>query len=328
MGEVLYQVQNLSVGFKDQNKVLKITDSVSFTIHRGEWYALVGESGCGKSLTALALVGLLPSPYGQIIQGSLTYKNTPIQNYSQKEWSQLRGKEIGMIFQEPMSALNPLYRMNRQLLECFDYHSASFNKEKRIQEVLQLVGLTDSLRVLQAYPHQLSGGMQQRMMIAMAILLEPQFLIADEPTTALDVTIQAQIMEVLGRLQKEMGLSLLFITHNLALMVQYSHRIGVMYAGRMVEESTAEAFIHHPIHPYTQGLIKALPGSRNKSFQTWESIPGRVPSPKDFVEGCRFYDRCALKGPECIQKPQMLQLNPEHTVSCWKAATSTNEGTL
>lgn len=240
--EPLLKIRNLSIGFKTESGgILPIVDSIDLEIASGEVLGIVGESGCGKTITALAILRLLPVPQSQIISGSIHFNGQDLLTLPAKDLYAIRGNQISMIFQEPFSAMNPLYTINQQLLECFQYHPVK-NPEERILDFMKKVGIADPGRVIQAYPHQLSGGMLQRVMIAMALLLEPKLIIADEPTTALDVTVQAQIMDLLKGLQRELGVSLLLITHNLGLIAQYADRIGVMYAGRMVEEGPVEAF--------------------------------------------------------------------------------------
>ena len=316
----LIRVENLSVGFTSEGKTVPITENVSFEIHPGEIYGLVGESGCGKTVTCLSLLRLLPQPAGKILTGSIEFKGRNLLELELEEMRKIRGREISMIFQEPAVALNPVLNIQRQLLECFEFHSfdrAKINPEARIDEVLKQVGFPDPGRILRAHPHELSGGMLQRVMIAMALLLKPDVLIADEPTTALDVTVQAQIMDLLKELQKEAGTAILMITHNMGLIAQYADRLGVMYAGRLVEESQTEKFLAGPLHPYSKGLLAAIPDlALDKPDLT--PIPGQVPLPREFVNGCRFKERCEQAFEPCDNRPILKNSQSENRkVSCF-----------
>src|SRR3954471_18200464 len=288
----LLDVQDLSIGFGGDSGVVAITDQVSFHIRPGEAYGLVGESGCGKSVTCLSLLKLLPAPGGKVLSGRILFQGRDILSMPREDLRKLRGGSIGMIFQEPGAALNPLWPIRRQLLEPFHFHPFPGDPEKRIRGLLDRVGIADPDRVLAAYPHQLSGGMLQRVMIAMALCLNPSLLIADEPTTALDVTVQAQIMELIEDLRREFNAAILMITHNLNLVAQYADRVGVMYAGRIVEESPVADFLARPLHPYSEGLLGALPKLAPRGRELMRPIPGQVPRPVDYLPGCRFRDRC------------------------------------
>ena len=312
----LLEVENLSIGFGSDQGTIAITDQVSFRIEAGEAYGLVGESGCGKSVTCLALLKLLPVPGGRILSGRILYKGRDILAMSHEELRRLRGGEIGMIFQEPGAALNPLWPIRKQLLEPFQYHAYAGDPLERITSLLNRVGIADTARVLEAYPHQLSGGMLQRVMIAMALSLNPSLLIADEPTTALDVTVQAQIMELLQDLRSEFGAAVLMVTHNLNLVAQYADRVGVMYAGRLVEESRVDDFLERPLHPYSEGLLAALP-RLDRAHGSLHPIPGQVPRPADYLTGCRFRDRCPHAFAPCPQKPDQFPAGQGHTVACF-----------
>ncbi len=316
----LLEVKNLSVAFNTENGKIQITDKVSFSIEKGEIYGLVGESGCGKSVTAYSILKILPQPAGVIQGGEVLFQGEDILTFDQEKLARLRGESISMIFQEPGSALNPLVKIKRQLLECFEYHTSGFKSKKqrevRVIELLKKVGFSDPQRILNAYPHELSGGMLQRVVITMALLLKPKLIIADEPTTALDVTVQAQIMELLVGLQKESGCSILLITHNLNLIAQYADRLGVMYAGRIVEECSVDDFVKGANHPYTKGLLKAIPNLDSTCFDL-KAIPGQVPQPKDFVKGCRFYERCEMAFEACRQKPELKKIENCRKVACF-----------
>ena len=307
-------VKDVSVAFgfdkngnsRDGRQPLQVTDRVSFDIFPGEFFALVGESGCGKSVTAMSILRLLPWPSAKIVNGEILFDAMAQDSQSQdardlvklplKDLQSVRGSEIACIFQEPMQALNPVVTIKKQLLEVFKFSAVSKNAQNDpfdlIREQLRLAGFTDPDRVLNSYPHELSGGMLQRVCIVMALLPKPKLIIADEPTTALDVTVQAQVLAVLKEMAEKTGTAVLLITHNMGIVSQYAHRVAVMYAGRIVEEGPVREVINHPMHPYTQGLLAAIPESHS-DLRTLASIPGSVPHPKDFAKGCRFADRCS-----------------------------------
>ena len=325
------RVKEVSVAFgfdkngnsRDGWQPLQVTDRVSFDIFPGEFFALVGESGCGKSVTAMSVLRLLPWPSAKIVNGEILFENRDLVKLPLKDLQSVRGSEIACIFQEPMQALNPVVTIKKQLLEVFKFgavsksavlknaqskqdfapsRGSSSSSERSggdpvnspldlIREQLRLAGFTDPDRVLNSYPHELSGGMLQRVCIVMALLPKPKLIIADEPTTALDVTVQAQVLAVLKEMAEKTGTAVLLITHNMGIVSQYAHRVAVMYAGRIVEEGPVREVINHPMHPYTQGLLAAIPESHS-DLHTLASIPGSVPHPKDFAKGCRFADRC------------------------------------
>ena len=314
--ESLITVKDLTVSFASDDRNVEITDKVSFEIRSGEIFGLVGESGCGKTVTALSLLRLLPVPGGKILSGSITLNGEEILSLSPEEMRDIRGKQISMIFQEPSSALNPLMNVEKQLMECFDYHEFIGDKAGRVRDLLKRAGFPDPGRILAAYPHELSGGMLQRVMIAMALIMEPSLIIADEPTTALDVTVQAQIMELLVTMKEELGTAILLITHNLGLIAQYADRLAVMYAGRIVEESDVDTFLDNPLHPYTTGLLNALPRLDSDSHKI-EPIPGQVPQPKDYAQGCRFRERCSSAFEKCINKPDSYDYGKKQRVACF-----------
>lgn len=302
---ILLAVEDLSIGFTSDEGIIPVTDAVSFEIREGEAFGLAGESGCGKTITALAILRLLPKPSAKIISGKILFKSTDILTLPIDRLHDLRGREISMIFQEPSAALNPLLPIKTQLFELFDYHTIKDDPAKRMRDILNRVGFPDPDRVLKSYPHELSGGMLQRVMIAMAVMLRPSLIIADEPTTALDVTVQAQIMELLFEMQQDTGTSVLLITHNLSLIAHYAKKIAVMYAGRIAETGDSDVFLDKPLHPYSQGLLRALPDLRSDD-PTLEPIPGQVPQPIDYASGCRFYDRCAFAFAACKNKPPLF----------------------
>ncbi len=348
-------VKNLSVAFgfdkngkpRDGVTPLQVTDRVSFDIFPGEFFALVGESGCGKSVSAMSILRLLPQPSAQIVEGSVLYDAGAIDlaKLPLAELQKVRGSEIACIFQEPMQALNPVVTIKKQLLEVFKFNascklqeSAPLSPERHsrldresslaiIREQLALAGFKDIDRVLESYPHELSGGMLQRICIVMALLSKPKLIIADEPTTALDVTVQAQVLAVLKDMASRTGTAVLLITHNMGIVSQYADRVAVMYAGRIVETGSVRNVIDSPLHPYTQGLLAAIP-ENHSDMRTMKSIPGSVPHPRDFVKGCRFADRCekcAKASAEIREKCKSSQEPPcvaaensaEHTASCF-----------
>ena len=309
--EPVLEVQNLSIGIGSTG----ITENVSFSIEPGQIYGIVGESGCGKTITALSCLGMLPEPGGKLLQGRIFFKGEDIHSLKPERLRQIRGSEISMIFQEPTSALNPLLSIRKQLAELFEFHEFNGDPEERMDQVLRRVGFSDPERILSSYPHQLSGGMLQRVVIALALLLHPSLIIADEPTTALDVTVQAQIMELLVELQKEEGCAVLLITHNIGLIAQYADRVGVMYAGHMIEQRNVADFLRQPYHPYSQGLMSALPDVDER--KELHPIPGQVPSAGDFPEGCRYRPRCKQAFAPCSQTVPEFEPEPNQKVCCF-----------
>ncbi|MCB1167029.1 MAG: ABC transporter ATP-binding protein [Leptospiraceae bacterium] len=305
------EIENLSIGIGDA----AITDSVSFAVQPGQIYGIVGESGCGKTITALACMGMLPEPGGQLLAGQIRFKGEDVYSMSAERLRQIRGAEISMIFQEPTSSLNPLLTIQKQLAEVFEFHDFDGDPNQRIDQVLRRVGFSDPERILASYPHQLSGGMLQRVVIALALLLEPALIIADEPTTALDVTVQAQIMELLVELQKEEGCSVLLITHNIGLIAQYADRVGVMYAGHLIEERDVEPFLANPLHPYSKGLMAALPDV--DSPRQLNPIPGQVPPVGKYPTGCRFRTRCEQVFSPCDQPVPDFSPEGDARVRCF-----------
>lgn len=356
MSNAVLSVKDVSVAFgfdkngnsRDGVLPLQVTDRVSFDIYPGEFFALVGESGCGKSVTAMSILRLLPWPSAKIVNGEILFRDVlgDVDNGNEsardlvklplKELQSVRGSEIACIFQEPMQALNPVVTIKKQLLEVFKFGAVSKSAQSPnaqskqdsaldiIREQLRLAGFTDPDRVLNSYPHELSGGMLQRVCIVMALLPNPKLIIADEPTTALDVTVQAQVLAVLKDMAEKTGTAVLLITHNMGIVSQYAHRVAVMYAGRIVEEGPVREVINHPMHPYTQGLLAAIPESHS-DLRTLASIPGSVPHPKDFAQGCRFADRCckcAQASAELREKCLSAELPPkiedsEHFAYCF-----------
>ncbi len=313
--------------------VVRSADGVTFDIPMGKIVGVVGESGCGKSVTSLSLMQLLQRPQGQITGGSIRLnlgdKAYDIVKTPEKVMQQLRGNVISMIFQEPMTALNPVFRIGQQIMEVIELHDSRYTsknqQQDRVLELLELVGIANSRGVAQMYPHELSGGMRQRIMIAMALACNPKVIIADEPTTALDVTIQAQILDLLGELKEKIGSSVLLITHDLGVVAGLADFVVVMYAGRVVEKGTAQEIFHHPAHPYTIGLMASKPVV-GKRVDTLYSIPGKVPNPIDMPDYCYFRDRCEQAFHECGGAyPCQISLSDTHTVSCYKSGITDRE---
>jgi len=313
--DCLLRVSDLSIGIDRPDGVLALTDRVSFHLLEGEILGLIGESGCGKSISSLAIMGMLPEPGGTLLTGEVSFRDRNLFQLDESGLNQLRGQNISMIFQEPFAAMNPLIRVGEQMLEVFDYHSVDFDKHQKINDLLNEVGLTDHARILKSYPHELSGGMLQRIMIAMSLLLDPDLLIADEPTTALDVTVQAQIMNLIVRLKRERKMSVLLISHNISLMAQYTDRISVMYAGQIVESNDTASFLDDPQHPYSKGLMHAIPSLDQREGKIL-SIPGQVPEPGKYLPGCRFKSRCRYATDECLTEPPEKNLKNHGRYRC------------
>ena len=322
MPEKLLTVKNLKTYFTTDSGTAKAVDGVSFSIDRGETLGLVGESGCGKSVTSLSIMRLIPDPPGKIVDGSIKFRGRNLIDLPDEEMREVRGNDIAMIFQEPMTSLNPVYTCGFQIDEAVMLHQnldAEAARAKTV-EMLQLVGMPDPEQRANEYPHQLSGGMRQRVMIAMALSCTPDVLIADEPTTALDVTIQAQILELLERLQSELGMAVLMITHDLGVIAEVADRVAIMYAGKIVETASVEQIFEHPRHPYTIGLLESIPKLHEKTDKL-SVIPGTVPDATRFPEGCRFAPRCSRAEDICrIREPALLaveQPGEEHAIACW-----------
>jgi len=316
----LIQVQNLQTSFFTPEGEVRAVDGVSFEIGESKTLGLVGESGCGKSVTSLSIMRLIPSPPGQIVGGEIYYRGRDLLKLNKEEMRKIRGNEISMIFQEPMTSLNPVFTVGNQIGEAIRLHQGLGKKATRAKtiEMLRLVKIADPESRVDAYPHQLSGGMRQRVMIAMALSCNPSLLIADEPTTALDVTIQAQILELIKELQQRMGMALLLITHDLGVVAERADEVAIMYAGKIVERGSAEAIFARPLHPYTMGLINSLPGARGKKKKRLDAIPGVVPSPLDLPSGCRFRDRCPRAAGICAEaEPLLVEKESGHSVACY-----------
>ena len=320
--ETLLEITNLTCSFRTAEGVARAVDDVSFSVMRGETLGVVGESGCGKTVTALAILRLIPSPPGKIDAGKIVYKGTDLLALPEREMRKIRGNEISMIFQEPMTSLNPVFTCGYQIDEAVILHQKVGKKEARERtiEMLRLVGIPDPPVCADSYPHQLSGGMRQRIMIAMALSCRPSLLIADEPTTALDVTIQAQILELLQSLRERLGMAVLMITHDLGVVAETAQRMVVMYAGEVVEEGRVEDVFHRPRHPYTIGLQGSIARGSQKGKRL-KAIPGRVPDPADYPSGCRFRDRCPLAEARCAAEVRLREAAPRHFTRCWKDMT-------
>jgi oligopeptide/dipeptide ABC transporter ATP-binding protein len=327
MAELL-QVKNLQTSFFTPEGEVRAIDSVSFEIGEGKTIGLVGESGCGKSVTSLSIMRLIPSPPGKIVGGEILYRGRDLLKLNNEEMRKIRGNEISMIFQEPMTSLNPVFTVGNQIGEAIRLHQGLGKKETRDKtiDMLRLVKIADPESRVDAYPHQLSGGMRQRVMIAMALSCNPSLLIADEPTTALDVTIQAQILELMKELQQKMGMALLLITHDLGVVAEQADDVAIMYAGKIVERSNTREIFNHPLHPYTVGLLNSLPSVGTLRKKRLDAIPGVVPSPLNLPSGCRFRDRCPRAAEPCAQtEPELLAQQAGHTVACHFPHTESRE---
>ena len=323
--DIVLDVKNLQTVFFTNSGLFKAVDNLSFQVRRGETLAIVGESGCGKSVSALSLMRLVPDPPGRIGAGTVLLEGKDLLGLDEGEMRGIRGNRISMIFQEPMTSLNPVMRIGDQITEAVRLHQAMTKKQawEKAVEMLRLVRIPDPARRAQDYPHQLSGGMRQRAMIAMALACRPALLIADEPTTALDVTIQAQILALMLELQKELGMGLVLITHDLGVVAQTAQRVVVMYAGRKVEEANVDDLFANPLHPYTRGLmasIPALPSERGRSDARLTEIPGMVPALTRLPKGCAFAPRCQLAIKRCQEEyPPRAEFGGNHTAACWRA---------
>ena len=321
----LLEIEDLSTFFHTEENIVKAVRNVNLTIHKGETLALVGESGCGKSVTALSVMRLIPTPPGRFESGRILFKGQDLLQASEAEIQNIRGNEISMIFQEPMTSLNPIFTIGNQIMEAIRLHQDKTESQARelALQVLRQVAIPSPESRIDQYPHELSGGMKQRVMIAMAIVCRPALLIADEPTTALDVTIQAQILELLDQLRKETQMAILLITHNLGIVAQYADRVAVMYSGKVVESAPVEELFSSPVHPYTRGLLNSLP--KDSPSTKLETIPGSVPHPAYLPEGCAFHPRCAEKLDKCMKMIPSLESidsgNP-HQTACWLYETT------
>ena len=326
-GEAILVVEDLSTRFDTRDGVVRALNGVSLSLRSGETLGIVGETGCGKSVLSMSIMGLIPQPPGRIDSGSVWFDGRNLLELSEIEMRRIRGNEIAMIFQEPMTSLDPVFTVGFQIAEALMEHLGLSAREadRQVVELLERVRIPDAARRAREYPHQLSGGMRQRVMIAMALSCNPKILIADEPTTALDVTIQAQILRLLRRLQEELGTAIIMITHDLGVVAEVTERVIVMYAGRKVEEAAVRELFAHPFHPYTRGLLACAPrlgGSRaaGGTRGRLREIPGVVPSLRRPVMGCAFAPRCALATERCrLEAPALEEKAPAHWAACWEA---------
>lgn len=312
----LLDIRNLQLDFQKDGRLLRAVDGVSFQLAAGETLCLVGESGCGKSVTALSIARLVPTPPARYSGGQILLNGSDVLQMNPRELRNIRGGVVSYIFQEPGSSLNPVFRVGQQILEALKLHRPEVANEGEVVRLLKLVGIPAPESRVRDYPHQLSGGMQQRIMIAMALASQPRLLIADEPTTALDVTIQAQIIELLRSLKQQIGMSMLLITHNLGIVGDLADRVAVMYAGQVVELSSAHQLLTRPLHPYTKALMNSVPKLKT-SISRLSAIPGNVPNLGSFPPGCRFHPRCPAAQSDCSQRaPELQEVEPGHWVRC------------
>jgi peptide/nickel transport system ATP-binding protein len=323
MAERLLDVKNLKTYFFTDEGVVRAVDGVDLYIEKGETLGVVGESGCGKSVTALSIMKLIPQPPGRIVEGEIRYNGTDLVTLAANRMRKIRGKEISMIFQEPMTSLNPVFTVGEQIAEAIRLHEGLGRREAMAKTVdmLKLVHIPNADRRVKEYPHQLSGGMRQRIMIAMALSCNPNLLIADEPTTALDVTIQAQILDLLNELKSKLRMAVMLITHDMGVIAETAQRVVVMYAAKVAEEAPVADLFKEPLHPYTQGLLRSIPriDLAATARRRLETIPGTVPTLRgDIAPGCRFAPRCPFVKSVCTEKdPVLKEVKPGHKVSCW-----------
>ncbi|WNC16838.1 ABC transporter ATP-binding protein [Brevibacillus brevis] len=319
MSQPVLQIENLQTHFFTDRGQIPAVDGVTITVNKGEIVGIVGESGCGKSVTSLSVMKLVPNPPGKIVGGAIRFKGEDLVTADEKRMREIRGNEIAMIFQEPMTSLNPVFTIGDQISEAVRLHTKASKKESRQRavEMLRKVGIPRAEAIVDEYPHQLSGGMRQRVMIAMAMACDPVLLIADEPTTALDVTIQAQILDLMRQCNRESETAILLITHDLGVVAEMCHRVVVMYAGNVIEEGDVRTILKNPQHPYTIGLLQSLPkltGSEERLY----SIPGNVPIPGSLTVGCRFAPRCDKATDRCREEmPQLKSVGENHRSRCW-----------
>ena len=325
----LLEIQDLRIQFYTPWGVLRAVDGISYDVSEGETVALVGESGCGKSVSALAVLGLLPVPPGRIASGTIRFRGQDLRALRREDMRAVRGRQIAMVFQEPMTSLNPVLSIGLQLTETMMQHLAVSRAEgaERAAAYLQMVGIPEPTQRLRQYPHHLSGGMRQRVMIAMALCCEPALIIADEPTTALDVTIQAQILELMKSLTRRLGVALVLITHNLGVVARYADRVNVMYAGRIVEQGGARDVYRRPRHPYTLGLLRSVPRLDRARDRQLEAIPGQPPDLTRLPNGCAFAPRCGYRTERCALEAPLLAHAPNgHGSACWEQERLGNSG--
>jgi len=322
MGERLLEIKGLKTYFFTDEGVVRAVDGIDLHIDKGETLGVVGESGCGKTVTALSIMKLIAMPPGRIVEGQILYQGRDLVPLPSAQMRKIRGKEISMVFQEPMTSLNPVFTVGEQIAEALRLHEGLGRRDAmdKTVEMLKIVHMANPERRVKEYPHQLSGGMRQRIMIAMALSCHPHLLIADEPTTALDVTIQAQILELLNELKAKLGMAVMLITHDMGVIAETAQRVVVMYAAKVAEEAPVRQLFKEPLHPYTQGLLRSIPRidlAATKKLRL-EAIPGVVPSLIDVPPGCRFAARCPHVKPVCTEKdPVIKEVSPGHKVACW-----------
>jgi len=319
--EALLKLNRLQTRFHTEDGIVQAVNGISYTMKKGEVLGVVGESGCGKSVHALSIMRLIQIPPGEIADGEIWFEGRNLLDLDEKEMRQIRGHDIAMVFQDPMTSLNPVYTVGFQIVEVLKLHKNMTEKEGKVRaiQLLDLVGIPDAKKRIDNYPHQFSGGMRQRAMIAMALSCEPKLLIADEPTTALDVTIQAQIVDLVIKLQEEMGMAVMWITHDLGIVAEMAQTINVMYAGFIIERGTAHDIFKRTLHPYTIGLLGSLPTIDEAPGTKLISIPGLPPDLVDLPQGCPFYARCVYREDHCyLNRPSLEEVEDGHQVACWR----------
>jgi len=319
----LLEIKDLKTQFFTSAGVVQAVDGITYDVAPGETVAVVGESGCGKSVSAMSVLRLIPDPPGKIVGGSIMFDGKDLLALSEDQMREVRGRDIGMIFQEPMTSLNPVLSIERQLTETLEEHLdvTKAAARERALEMLNLVGISEPERRLKQYPHHLSGGMRQRVMIAMALACNPKLIIADEPTTALDVTIQAQILELMKELTRKLGVAMIIITHNLGVVARYADRVNVMYAGRIIESGDAEQIYHNPKHPYTLALLRSVPRMDVARGNKLQPVDGQPPDLTKLDDGCAFRPRCAFATEQCARaKPALEEVEAGHISACWEKA--------
>ena len=316
--DIILEVKDLCVEFRTAEGTVQAVDHLSYVLHKGEKLGIVGESGSGKSVSSLGMMQLIPNPPGQITGGEILYLGRDLVKTSERDMQKIRGNEISMIFQEPMTSLNPIIKCGKQIAESLRLHRGMKKKEAMEEAIrmMKAVGIANPEVRAHEHPHQMSGGMRQRVMIAMALACQPQILIAEEPTTALDVTIQAQIMDLILELKEEMGMAVLLITHDMGLVAQMADRVLVMYAGQLIEQARVLELFDHPAHPYTRALLRSVPGIRDEEGRRLESIEGIVPEHYDQIRGCRFARRCPFRTEICMKPQQEMSVGDSHIVRC------------
>lgn len=315
--QAVLQIENLAIHFVSKDETVKAVNGISLSINEGETLGLVGETGAGKTTTALAILNLIPQPQGKVISGEITLGGVKIFQQSENEMEKIRGKTVSMIFQDPMTSLNPVMSVGEQIAEAIKLHEKASEAEAKVRakRLLELVGIPGER--YGEYPHQFSGGMKQRVLIAMALSCEPQLLIADEPTTALDVTIQAQVLDLMKKLTKKRSMAMLMITHDFGIVAEICNRVAVMYAGRIIESGSLEDIFDNHYHPYTRGLFDSIPDVTHKQSKL-HPIPGLMPNPADLPSGCPFHPRCTYSHEKCkTERPYVRHLSPTHDVECW-----------